>query len=224
MADSPLSPRGGLEPSLAHFGLTLPDPALSGRIESYCRVLWRENESLNLTRHLDFDTFVARDLNDVLQLSRLIGPGERVLDIGSGGGVPGLLLQLVRPDLAVTLCESMAKKARSLERMIAALQLQCGLRHQRAEALLASERFDVGAARAVGPLWKICQWLHGHWHALGRLLALKGSRWTEEVAEARRHTLSAEVEIKLALEYPMLGTDSKAYILKLWAKGMPEPQ
>jgi 16S rRNA (guanine527-N7)-methyltransferase len=219
---TPAADPGSLKASLARFGVSLDDERTIHQLEQYCRLLWAENEQLNLTRHLDFDTFVARDLNDARQVSSLLRPGEEVLDIGSGGGVPGIVLAICRPDLKVTLCESVGKKAQALERMIAALGLPVRLVHGRAEELLRDERFDAAIARAVGPLWKICYWFQDHLLAMGRLLAFKGARWEDELAEARRHPAFHKLQFRVALEYPMLGTDSRALIIKLWAKGAPE--
>src|SRR5690242_6162996 len=81
----------------------------------YCRLLWDWNAKINLTRHDDFEKFVARDVVDTLAIARHLGQSERVLDVGSGGGAPGIVLAIVRPDLTVALSESVAKKARVLE-------------------------------------------------------------------------------------------------------------
>ena len=64
-----------------------PDTAV--QLENYCAHLWDWNRKLNLTRHTDYEKFVTRDLIDSLQLAELLKPGEAVLDVGSGGGVPG---------------------------------------------------------------------------------------------------------------------------------------
>ena len=89
-------------------------------LDKYCRLLWDWNRKLNLTRHTDYETFVARDLVDTQHLAQLLGDDEEVLDVGSGGGVPGIVLGILRPDLQLTLCESVGKKAKVLEKMIAA--------------------------------------------------------------------------------------------------------
>ncbi len=178
-----------LKESLDRYGVVLDDAAQSTRLEKYCRLLWAENERLNLTRHVDFDTFVARDLNDVLQVSTLLRPEEEVLDIGSGGGVPGIVLAILRPDLDVCLCESVGKKAQALSRMTAALELPVKLQHCRAEELLQEQRFDAAVARAIGPLWKICHWFHDHLLSMGRLLAFKGAQLDPRTS--RRSTPSA---------------------------------
>ena len=96
---------------MAAHRIELPDEQ-AALLEQYCRLLWDWNTKINLTRHTDYQTFVARDLVDSLALAEFLEPGERVLDVGTGGGVPGIVLAIVRPDLAVSLSESVGKKAR----------------------------------------------------------------------------------------------------------------
>ncbi|NIO40470.1 MAG: 16S rRNA (guanine(527)-N(7))-methyltransferase RsmG, partial [Burkholderiales bacterium] len=92
-------------------------------LAQYCQLLWKLNRQLNLTRHTDYQVFVARDIVDSLQLSTLVHPGERVLDIGSGGGVPGVVLCILRPDVDVTLCESVGKRQDALQLICNELRL-----------------------------------------------------------------------------------------------------
>jgi 16S rRNA (guanine527-N7)-methyltransferase len=215
-------PSPNLAEAIARCGERLPlnDVPLSAEqieaLERYCRLLWEWNERLNLTRHTDFDKFAARDLADTLELARLIEPGERVLDIGSGGGVPGIPLAIARPDLAVTLCESVAKKARALEDIVAKLGLPIAVASARAEEILEIQPFDVVTARAVGPLIKILAWLKPHWPAAGRLLAIKGPKWVDERKEARHRGLMRGLEMRKAAEYEIAGTKSTGVILKIW--------
>lgn len=206
-----------LTAALERYGLALPEDQVA-QLDRYCRLLWDWNTKLNLTRHTDYDKFAGRDLLDSLQLSRLLAPGEEVLDVGSGGGVPGLVLAIVRPDLQVALAESVAKKARVLDTLVGALDLAVTVYHSRAEDVLEDFRFDSLVARAVGPLWKMCQWFAPHWHDFGRLLAIKGPRWAEERHEARQRGLLQNVELRKAASYHMPGTDSESVILQLWAK------
>ena len=185
-------------------------------LEKYSQALWRWNEKLNLTRHTDYEKFVSRDVLDSQQLSQLLEPGEEVLDIGSGGGVPGVILAILRPDLEVSLCESVGKKAAALEAIVRELALPTPVHRARAEDVLEDLRFDVLTARAVGPLWKICTWLQPHWHSFDRLLAIKGPRWPEERGEARHRGLLNRVELRKVVSYPMPDTDSESVILKIW--------
>lgn len=211
-----------LQTALDARGLELPAEQVE-QLQRYCGMLWEWNERLNLTRHLDYDTFVARDLNDTIQLATLLGQGEQVLDIGSGGGVPGIPLGIIRPDLDLSLAESVGKKAKALESMVDALQMPVTVYADRAEKVLDDFRYDTLTCRAVGPLWKICTWFDGHWHSIGQLLAIKGPKWVDERGEARHRGLLGNVELRCAHSYPMAGTDSDSVILKLWRKGAPEP-
>jgi 16S rRNA (guanine527-N7)-methyltransferase len=193
-------------------------------IDEYRRELWGMNELLNLTRHTTIEKFATRDLLDTWELQKLIGPDESVLDIGTGGGVPGILLAIMRPDLTVALAESVGKKAEAVENFVSRLQLPITVFAARAEDALVDYRFDVCVARGVGPLWKICFWLKDCWENVGRLLAIKGPNWVEERKEARHRGGLQNVELRCAATYPMYGTESSSVILKLWPKSEPEKE
>ena len=138
-----------LSDALARHELFLPTDQVAA-LEEYCRLLWDWNAKINLTRHTDFDRFVARDVVDSLALARHLAQGEDVLDVGTGGGVPGIILAVVRPDLSVSLCESVAKKARVVEDIVRKLGLPLEVHHTRAEDLLERFSCDTLVARAVG--------------------------------------------------------------------------
>ena len=87
-----------LAAALGRHGITLPDDQLA-LLDRYLRLLWEWNEKINLTRHTDFEKFVSRDVVDSLAFAAPCAEGERVLDVGTGGGVPGVILAIVRPDL-----------------------------------------------------------------------------------------------------------------------------
>ena len=75
----------------------------AARLAHYCRLLWDWNSRLNLTRHTDWDLFVTRHLLDTMELSRHVPKDSTVMDVGSGGGVPGIVLAILRPDLKIAL-------------------------------------------------------------------------------------------------------------------------
>ena len=79
-----------LTKAIEHYQLPPLAPDRVSELEKYCRQLWSWNRRMNLTRHTDYDKFVARDLADTIQLSALIPPQQEVLDVGTGGGVPGI--------------------------------------------------------------------------------------------------------------------------------------
>lgn len=113
---------------------------------------------------------------------------ERVVDVGSGAGFPGLALRIALPATRVTLVESMGKKARFLEEVTSTLGLDSvEIRNDRAEALahVRRERFDVGTARAVGTLGAIVEYLLPFLRVGGDAIAWKG-RIDAEIAGARK--------------------------------------
>src|SRR5207245_11724289 len=165
--------------------MQLPPEQLES-LEKYCRLLWDWNTKLNLTRHTDYEKFVGRDLVDTLQLAAHLRQEEEVLDVGTGGGVPGVVMAIIRPDLKVALCDSVGKKARAVESMVQELGLEVPVMPFRAEELLEDTRYDALVIRAVGPLWKLLAGFKPHWHSFRRLLVINGPKWTDELKEARR--------------------------------------
>ena len=182
-------------------------------VDKYCRLLWGWNSRLNLTRHLDYDTFVARDVVDSLRLGEHLRTDESVLDIGSGGGVPGLLLAILRDDVRVAVCDSIEKKTRALLDMVGELQLPVRVLNSRVQDLLPNERFDTLVARAVGSTTKILGWIEPHWTSFERLLLIKGPRWVDERRQARHRGLMNSIELRVLQRYPMPGTESESVIL-----------
>src|SRR5947208_12047185 len=112
-----------LDEALKRHGLQLPADQIE-RLDQYCRLLWDWNTKLNLTRHTDYEKFVERDVVDTLQLAAHLREGEEVLDVGTGGGVPGVVLAILHPDLKMSLCDSVAKKARAVKSIVKDLNLE----------------------------------------------------------------------------------------------------
>ena len=203
-----------LQEALQRRAIELPGEQVA-QIDRFRELLWDWNTKLNLTRHTTYDTFVSRDIVDSCELAKLLAPREEILDVGSGGGVPGVLLAMLRPDLEVTLCDSTQKKARVLASIVAELGLPAAVHHCRAEQLLEDLRFDSVVARAVGPLWKILKWFEPHWASIGRLLLVKGPRWVEERADAKERGLLKRLELRRAAVYPLENTSSESIVLQV---------
>jgi 16S rRNA (guanine527-N7)-methyltransferase len=187
-------------------------------LDQYCRLLWEWNAHINLTRHTDYERFVRRDVVDTLAFSQNLRPGERVLDVGSGGGVPGLVLAILRPDLQVSLAESISKKARVLADMVDRLQLPVPVFHARAETLLEAGSFDTLIVRAVAPLVKLLTWFGPHWGSFGRLLVIKGPAWLEERAEARHRGQMRTLELRRLASWPLPHIESESTLLEIRPK------
>ena len=203
-----------LEAAIQSHGLTVP-PDQQRQLEDYCQLLWAWNKKLNLTRHLDYETFVARDLMDSLQLAEFLREGERVLDVGSGGGVPGIVVSILRPDVKVWLSDSIEKKTKALDDIVRELELKSRVINSRVQELLPKKEFDTLVARAVGPLSKLLRWVAPHWSRFDRLLLIKGPRWIEERGDARHRGLLQDLELRKLKSYPMPGTESESVILQV---------
>jgi 16S rRNA (guanine527-N7)-methyltransferase len=187
-------------------------------LEQYCRRRWEWNEKLNLTRHTDFEKFVARDLVDSLAFAEFLERGERVLDVGTGAGVPGAVLAVLREDLAIELCESVGKRARVVADIVARLGLKLPVHHARAEQLLDGRRYNTLTIRAVARLSKLLQWFRPHWDAFGRMLVLKGPAWVEERGEARHLGLMHQLALRRLKTYPTPGTGAENVLLMICPK------
>lgn len=203
-----------LSAALARHGIAL-EPLRIEQLDRYCRLLWDWNSRINLTRHTDYERFVARDVVDCRVLARHLELGERVLDVGSGGGVPGLVLAILRPDLDVTLSESVGKKARVLSAIVKELGLPVRVHAGRAEQLLEHGAMDALVIRAVAPLETLLRWFTPHAEAAGRLLVVKGPAWVEERFAARQSGALRPWELRKLESWPLVGTERESVLLQL---------
>jgi len=206
-----------LADTLAEVGIAL-EPVQVELLDRYRQLLWEWNEKINLTRHTTMEKFVTRDVVDSVQLAELLEQGERVLDVGTGGGVPGVILAIVRPDLKVSLAESTQKKARVVEEMVAELGLPVTVYSCRAEDVLEMATFDTLVARALASLTKVLTWFKPHWESFDQLLLVKGPSWVEERGEARHHNLFHRLELRKAATYQTPRSGAESVILKIWRK------
>lgn len=127
-----------------------------------------------------------RHLLNCAGLSELVEPGSTVLDLGSGAGLPGLVLAAARPDVTVVLCEPLLRRATFLTEAVERLGLAgVVVRRARAEELAGSVLVDAVTARAVAPLDKLAGWALPLLRPEGRLLALKGAQAEAELDQAR---------------------------------------
>lgn len=172
---------------LAHnTGISIT-PDQSSQLVSYLLRVRGWNDRLNLTRHTEWDVFVYRDLLDSVRLAEHLPPGSRVLDVGSGGGVPGVLLAILRPDLTVTVCDSVGKKAAALDDIVRGLGLPVSVLGLRVQDVLQHREFDVLTVRAVAAIDKLLPWFEPVWNTGGEVLLIKGPAWKTELEEARNH-------------------------------------
>ncbi len=210
-----------LSEALDQCGIELPAEQVE-QLDAYRVLLWDWNTKLNLTRHTTLEKFASRDVVDTLELSKLLPPRARVLDLGAGGGVPGLVLAIVRSDLRVSVCDSVQKKSRVLEAITSDLDLPVRVFAARVQEVLEVATFDTLVARAVAPLSKLLHWLEPHWEAFDELLLIKGRSWADERGEARHLGLLKGKELRKAAEYTTPRTDAVSVVLRVWPEGRGE--
>ncbi|MFN8084974.1 MAG: 16S rRNA (guanine(527)-N(7))-methyltransferase RsmG [Dermatophilaceae bacterium] len=126
----------------------------------------------------------SRHLLNCAALVDLLPPKGTLADVGSGAGLPGLVLAVARPEVQVTLIEPLERRVRWLEAVCADLALE-NATVLRARAEEVQERFDIVAARAVAPLGTLARWCLPLLRPGGSLLAMKGASASEELARAR---------------------------------------
>jgi 16S rRNA (guanine527-N7)-methyltransferase len=150
-----------------------------------------------------------------LWLERFLEVGERVLDVGSGGGVPGVVLAIVRPDLQVELTESVGKKAKALSAIVAELGLSIPVHHAAAQDVVADRWHDTLTIRAVAPLRKLLSWFAPHWNNIGRILLIKGPAWIEERGDARHRGLLRGLQLRRLAGYPLIDSQNESVVLQI---------
>lgn len=154
--------------------------------EAYARLLATEGVVRGLIGPREAPRLWERHLLNCALLGEAIDRGVDVCDIGSGAGLPGLVLALARPDLTVTLVEPLLRRTTFLEEAVAELGLgNVEVVRGRAQDLHGKREFAVVTSRAVAPLGRLLDWSMPLVRLGGVLLAMKGSSAAEEVAAAR---------------------------------------
>ncbi|MDF2435077.1 MAG: rRNA (guanine527-N7)-methyltransferase [Mucilaginibacter sp.] len=149
------------------------------------------NNQINVISRKDIDQLFERHVLHSLGIAKVISflPGEKVLDVGTGGGFPGIPLAILFPETDFYLVDSIGKKIKVVQEVAAALGLQ-NLRaaHMRAEEV--DEKFDFVISRAVTRLKEFYPWVKGKFNKLSRnnkpngILYLKGGDLEQEIAES----------------------------------------
>ena len=153
-------------------------------VEQYVELLATAGVERGLIGPREAPKLWDRHVLNCLALTSLVPPGAAVADLGSGAGLPGLVLAIGRPDLTVTLVEPLQRRTIFLDEVIAELGLgDVRVVRGRAEELHGRERFDVVTARALAPLARLLGWGMPLVAATGALLAMKGSSAPPEVLQ-----------------------------------------
>jgi len=187
---------GGRMFHVKHVGLADAPAAASrvfgDRLESaacYAEMLAGVAVERGLIGPREADRLWERHLLNSAAVAELIEPGVRVVDVGSGAGLPGVPLALARPDLRIVLVEPMLRRTEFLQQVVDELGVQIEVVRGRAEEPSVREKVgnaDAVVCRAVAPLDRLTRWCLPLLRAGGQLLAIKGERADEEAERHRR--------------------------------------
>jgi len=176
------------------------DAGMRKNIERYCGELKYWNEKINLISRQDIDNIFIKHILHSLSILKYVDIKNKasVLDVGTGGGLPGIPLKIARPDLRIVLLDSIAKKMKTTQ-MLAAhtglnnLEVVC----ERAEDYCReSKKFDLIVARGVAPALKIVEWTRSALKENGTYALLKGGDLSEEVASLKERFIDVKIEVK----------------------------
>ena len=180
-----------LKKEALNHDLNLNDNELQ-TLDTFRRELIYWNNKVNLTRIVDDEDFAIKHVIDSLMIFKKadIQKGASLIDIGTGAGIPGIILKIVRPDLKVDLLESQRKKADFLEYVVDKLSLgDVQIINDRAEAAARKstfrEKYDISIARAVSALNVLCEYCLPFVKVGGLFLSMKGEAPTEEISQAK---------------------------------------
>jgi 16S rRNA (guanine527-N7)-methyltransferase len=154
---------------------------------AYAELLATEGTLRGLIGPREVPRLWERHLVNCALVTDLVPPDATVCDIGSGAGLPGLVMAIRRPDLEVTLVEPLLRRTTFLEEAVARLGLtNVEVVRARAEALHGKRTFDVVTSRAVAPMERLAGWSLPLVRSGGLFLAMKGSSVTTELESAAR--------------------------------------
>jgi len=155
----------------------------SAQIQAYADLLAGPGIERGLIGPKEGDRIWQRHIANCIPITTLIPNGVRVADIGSGAGLPGIVIALARPDLKVTLIEPLSRRVDFLNEVIKELGLSIEVIRARSEVV--KKQFEIVTARAVAPLERL---ISISWHMIprgGSLLAIKGESAQEELDKSK---------------------------------------
>ncbi len=155
----------------------------------YADMLCEWNEKINLTAITDPEGIAVKHFLDSMMIFKYaeIPQGASVIDVGTGAGFPGVVMKIVRPDIKLTLLDSLAKRINFLNELCAALEIEVTTVHSRAEDVPKGlrESFDIATARAVANMRVLSEYCMPYVKVGGSFVALKGAAAEQELAETK---------------------------------------
>ena len=201
---------GQLRHGVNALGLTLAD-AIQQQLIGYIQLLDKWNRVYSLTAVREPDRMIALHLLDCLAILPHV-QARRLLDVGSGGGMPGIILAICRPDLQVTMIDSNSKKTGFLQQAVINLQLpNVMVVTSRVEQYRPGQLFDLITSRAFAELGDFVDWSRHLLAAGGRFAAMKGVYPEDEI---RRLPDGLVVNEAIPLNVPGLDAERHLVIVR----------
>lgn len=203
----------GLRDGAQALGLALSDET-QRQLLAYMALIQKWTRVYNLTAVRDPQEMLTHHLLDSLSalpplLRHTAGQPMRLLDVGSGGGLPGVVLAICRPEIQVTCVDTVGKKAAFIQQVAATLRLP-NLRGLHARVETVQERYDVVCSRAFASLQDFTQWSVAALAEGGVWMAMKGKMPADEVAQ-----LPPEVDVFHVEPLTVPGLDAERFLLWL---------
>lgn len=199
-----------LDEGIARLALSLPEDA-TAKLERYLALLAKWNRVYNLTAIRESDRMVTHHALDALAIVPHLPAraGLRVIDIGSGGGLPGIPIAIARPDATVVLVDAVAKKAALLAQAVIELPLpNAQAVGARIEEYVPATPFDVAISRAFADLATFARAARPHLADAGLMFAMKGALPADEIA-----ALPAGVEVVATPRLHVPGLDGDRHLV-----------
>lgn len=199
-------PTEKISQAIASFGLSL-DSAQLEKFDTYGSFLIEYNSMVNLTAITEPTEIAIKHFADsIIPLALTqIAQGASLIDVGTGAGFPGVALKIVRPDIKLTLLDSLNKRLTFLEKLSEKLEQKNTLVHHRAENAGVDPalrgKFDYATSRAVAQLAVLCEYCLPLLKVGGRMIALKGPDCAAEIASAANAIKLLGGHLKKADEY-----------------------
>lgn len=170
------------------------------RLSRYAELLVEWNEKINLTAITDPEGIAVKHFADCLTIFKYadIPTGAEVIDIGTGAGFPGVVMKIARPDIKLTLMDSLQKRINFLDTLCAELGLEVETVHSRAEEVKSGmrEHYDIAVARAVANMRVLSEYCLPYVKVGGSFIAMKGATAAEEAEGAKKGIALLGGEIK----------------------------
>lgn len=188
------------------------------QFEKYQELLLEWNEKINLTAITEENEIIDKHFIDSLVCAKYINDSDKIIDIGSGAGFPGIPVKIVRPNAKITLLDSLNKRIVYLNDVIEKLELNdIEAIHGRAEEFgrnaIYREKYDIVTARAVANLKVLSEYCLPFIRVGGRFICMKGSEYQSEIDEAKGQIGLLGCKICDVNEIILPGTDIKHSII-----------